>query len=401
MKFWLSKKKKHSFDEADASSLKSSRAERFSCGLIRRNNSWTSASLRSDEWRRVLKKYKKRWSTNRRYIFGKLKNEDLVFTNVILGRALGSGASGTVYVADLNGHSVAVKIVSTCIDRVTEIPEVFISGITHPNLVQIIAVRENIDTSNVSGRENSFLSLSWDSVSSGSFSELAKGIPSKEGGEIYPTKETWIMMEYCDMGSLQDGIHLKRFHRDSDLMRPHLEKILAVSSQISEAMVCLHRNGVVHGDLKTQNVFLKTNIASPYGFVAKIGDFGASRRLQKNKMLQTGLWGTVDHMPPEVLRDGELRSAADVFSFGMILLEFITARRPFHRKTSAAILVAIVQGVRPEIPSFVPGPYSELIQDCWHQDWKRRPDFKDIHRRLNAMLPHVELWNLHIEDQIK
>lgn len=102
-------------------------------------------------------------------------------------------------------------------------------------------------------------------------------------------------------------------------------------------------------------------------------------------------WGTVDHMPPEVLRDNEVRFASDVFSFGMILWECMTGSRPFSSQTSSAsILMAIVEGYRPEIPSFVPRSYAMLIQDCWHQDWWRRPNFKVIQRRLKGMLSKLD-----------
>lgn len=303
--------------------------------------------------------------------------------------------------ADLKGRPVAVKIVNTSLAKAVRVPEMAISKIRHRNVLDIMAVKHNVDQQRISGREGSGLSLCWDSFSSGSFSELAKGIPSKNGGTYYPTQETWILMEYCDLGSLFEAIREKRFHRDGVMETPAMEMILCVAAQVADAMACLHRSGIVHGDLKTQNIFLKTAKDTPLGFVAKVGDFGTSRMLKKNDMMHTNLWGTVDHMAPEVLKDGEVRTAMDVFSFGMILLEFLTAQRPFAGKNSASILMSIVEGMRPEIPSYIPRPYAELIQDCWNQDWKKRPSFRQLHRRILSLMQQMRQWDRQSRDKRK
>lgn len=79
--------------------------------------------------------------------------------------------------ADLKGEKVAVKIINmNTVESV--VPEKFMQKIRHPNLVEIMSVKENIDTANVSGRDSS-LTLSWDSLSSGSFTEMAKSLPSR------------------------------------------------------------------------------------------------------------------------------------------------------------------------------------------------------------------------------
>lgn len=349
-------------------------------------------------------KYRGRRSSSRRCLFRKAKRNECIFGSVILGRTLGSGASGSVYLADLKGHPVAVKIVSSCVSEDAWIPEEFISKIRHPNILRVMAVKQNLRLQCISQRRSSDVSLCWDSVSSGSFSgsfsELAMGIPSKDENGICPTKETWIMMEYCDLGELRVAIRGKNFHLDGDLEQPNMTKILCAASHVANAMACLHRIGIVHGDLKSENIFLKSSSNAPFGFVAKVGDFGTSRMLETHRVLQTErVRGTVDHMAPEVLVNGEVRTAADVFAFGMILLEFVTARSPFQCRTSASILMAIVEGIRPEIPANVPEPYADLIRDCWDPDWWKRPEFTDIHRRITAMMRQLKRHDKHCEDR--
>eukprot|EP00210_Caulerpa_lentillifera_P005512 g5271.t1 len=326
-----------------------------------------------------------------------LLSDDNCFADVTLSKCLGAGGSGTVYSATLHNQIVAVKILD-CIQAGFRIPEEFMSTLRHPNLVRIYSIKTlaslNDDDDGSSINMDSYSSLHWDTFSSESFTELTRDIPTKHG--VYnPSMEAWIMMEYCDLGSLSSYIQRTGFltekqHVDVELFKRNLKRIMIIMKQIAEAMVYLHKSGIVHSDLKSQNIFLKTSPESQLGFIAKIGDFGNCRQPNKTGFVKTMSWGTVDHMPPEVLRDNEVRFASDVFSFGMILWECMTASRPFSSQSSASILIAIVEGYRPEIPTFVPRNYATLIKDCWHQDWWKRPNFKDIVRRLKTMLSKLE-----------
>lgn len=72
--------------------------------------------------------------------------------------------------------------------------------------------------------------------------------------------------------------------------------------------------------------------------------------------------GAVDHMPPEVLKDGCMSTGCDIFSFGVILWELCTGQKPFKGLQQAAIVVAVVEGHRPSIPVNIPSPMVALIQ---------------------------------------
>ena len=92
----------------------------------------------------------------------------------------------------------------------------------------------------------------------------------------------------------------------------------------------LHSCNIMHGDLKPQNVLLKTAGNDRRGFVCKLGDFGLSRMLPETQThVNTGSCGTVTHASPELLTDGRLTKACDVFAFGMILWELVTGLRLF------------------------------------------------------------------------
>lgn len=81
----------------------------------------------------------------------------------------------------------------------------------------------------------------------------------------------------------------------------------------------LHTVGVLHGDLKGANVLLKSTATDPRGFMCKLADFGLSRVLDLDMThISTHTYGTISYMPPELLSQGKMTRAADVYSFGML-----------------------------------------------------------------------------------
>jgi serine/threonine protein kinase len=106
--------------------------------------------------------------------------------------------------------------------------------------------------------------------------------------------------------------------------------ILLCLLDIARGLEYLHSCSIVHGDLKPQNVLLKTAGTDRRGYVCKLGDFGLSRMLQETEThVNTGSYGTVTHAAPELLSEGRLTKSSDVFAFGMLLWELVTGDRLF------------------------------------------------------------------------
>jgi len=91
-------------------------------------------------------------------------------------------------------------------------------------------------------------------------------------------------------------------------------------------------------------------------------------------------------MSPEAIKEEPLTTKSDSFSFGMILWELVAEQAPFMDKSTAVeIIRAVEKGDYPEIPDSCDPDFAKLIKDCWNNDPLKRPEFKEILDRLEAI----------------
>ena len=144
----------------------------------------------------------------------------------------------------------------------------------------------------------------------------------------------FLVMEFCDGGDLADYLHAMGTLSE-DTIRVFL-------TQISGAMRALHDKGVVHRDLKPQNILLcyksKGAEASrcPTDITLKIADFGFARFLSDGVMAAT-LCGSPMYMAPEVIMSLQYDAKADLWSIGTIVYQCLTGKAPFHAHTPQAL----------------------------------------------------------------
>ena len=170
----------------------------------------------------------------------------------------------------------------------------------------------------------------------------------------------WIAMEVVEGGStLSDFL---RECRDVEALPPDYDRRVAeLVAQIAEAMQAAHDAGVIHRDLKPQNILI-TSDDRP-----KVTDFGLARIIDEKSLSGPGdLVGTYAYMSPEQIagRRAGLDHRSDVFSLGVITYELLSLRRPFQGETTAELAEKILADDPPDLRQVRPGVPSHLAADC-------------------------------------
>jgi tRNA A-37 threonylcarbamoyl transferase component Bud32 len=127
----------------------------------------------------------------------------------------------------------------------------------------------------------------------------------------------YIAMEYVPGGTLKD-----RMAREGPLAP---REAAGVASRVAVALEVAHGRGIVHRDIKPQNVLLGTSGE------AKVADFGIARAASSKTMTETNLiLGTAAYMSPEQVRGEPVGPASDLYSLGVVLYEMLTGRLPYE-----------------------------------------------------------------------
>ena len=181
--------------------------------------------------------------------------------------------------------------------------------------------------------------------------ERASGLTGDHVAAVYDVLEDngeiFLVMEYVEGETLRER-----------LRRPlPLEEFLHIARQCADALVVAHARGIVHCDLKPENIML-----TPTQQV-KVLDFGVAKRLPRTDDSSTleepgVVGGTPAYMSPEVLLDNLSDGRADIFSLGVVFYEALTGQQPFRARTfgSASTAAAIVVSYqRFRAPNFASG----------------------------------------------
>jgi serine/threonine protein kinase/Flp pilus assembly protein TadD len=140
--------------------------------------------------------------------------------------------------------------------------------------------------------------------------------------------QTFIVMEYCEGETLRQVIQKETLS---------IRKVMDVAVQICEGLTIAHEKGIVHRDIKSDNIML-----TPRGQV-KIMDFGLAKLKGATKLTQSRTTlGTASYMSPEQAQREEVDHRSDIFSFGVVLYELLTGQLPFQGDHEAAVLHAII-----------------------------------------------------------
>ena len=196
-----------------------------------------------------------------------------------------------------------------------------------------------------------------------------------------------MFIEYCDGGALDSII--------VDLGKGLTEKQIAyVTRQMMDGLMYLHRNRVIHRDLKAGNVLLTMR-----GEV-KLADFGVSAKLKEDNQKRDTFIGTPYWMAPEVVAcetfrdepyDNKVRLSSwrlatnycyqvDVWSLGITMIEFAQMEPPFHEMTPMRVLLKIQKSDPPRLdhPSRWSKEFNDFLKQCLVKDPHKRPNIEEL-----------------------
>ncbi len=209
---------------------------------------------------------------------------------------------------------------------------------------------------------------------------LARNITHKNVVRIYDLGEAdgirFITMEYVDGEDMRT------------MLRQHgkfsTQEAIPMIEQVCRALDAAHSEGVIHRDLKPQNI-----MSDKQGRVV-VMDFGLARSLGDSGMTQTGaIVGTMEYMSPEQALGSQLDQRSDIFSVGLIFYELLTGKSPYHADTAIASLMRRTREVaKPasDVENSVPRSLSAIVSRCLEREPANR------YHSVVELLQQLDAW---------
>ena len=178
-----------------------------------------------------------------------------------------------------------------------------------------------------------------------------------------------IIMEYCEGGDL--GTYISNYQKMNSNTSLNEDFIWKVFIQICFGLYDIHKQNILHRDLKSLNIFLTKE------FQVKIGDLGVARVLQNTQYASTFI-GTPLYLSPEICEEKPYNEKSDVWALGCILYEMASFKHPFNAKNQAALFLKILNGKYEPLSTKIPIDIKKMIERLLEKNYFKRPSMKDI-----------------------
>ena len=186
----------------------------------------------------------------------------------------------------------------------------------------------------------------------------------------------FITMEYIE------GSDLRSLVLEKKKFSP--EEAVDIMLQVCRALEAAHGVGVIHRDLKPQNIMRDNS-----GRVV-VMDFGLARLMESNGMTQTGaLVGTMEYMSPEQALGGVLDQRSDLFTLGLIFYELLSGKMPFAADSALASLIKRTQERAAPVSQHdktIPAALTQIVSKCMERDPKQR------YQSAAELIRDLEAW---------
>lgn len=202
----------------------------------------------------------------------------------------------------------------------------------------------------------------------------------------------YIVMEYIH------GRTLKEYIREKGKLEPG--EAISISKQISYALEHAHKNGVVHRDIKPQNIMITDD------GIIKVADFGIARASSTVTMTNTGrVMGSVHYFSPEQARGGYSDQRTDIYSLGVVMYEMIAGRLPYDAESPITVALKHIQEtvIEPiEVDPNIPKALNDIVMRAMQKDMsKRYQNIRDLigDLELAQVSPNTMLYNWEAEKE--
>ena len=197
-------------------------------------------------------------------------------------------------------------------------------------------------------------------------------------GEFY-----YLILEYVE------GMTLKDYMVKNPCIP--IETIVHIAKQIAAGLSHAHQNGIIHRDIKPQNILMNENLT------CKITDFGIARAYGDTTLTQTNqMLGTVYYLSPEQARGNVATAQSDIYSLGILIFEMITGQIPFKGESAVAIALKHLQEELPDIDKYrenVPQSVKNIVlQATMKNPNERYISSKELFEDLSTVLNPERLY---------